>query len=291
LAPSFAIWTWFRSDFKGGGDKVAKRGHRGTANNIVQMSDQYSRDFFESHKTESDPSAQVIIPIILSLFSIKSVVDVGCGVGAWLSTFESHGVTDYLGIDGAWVPNDMLRIPKDRFLAVDLKAISDIGQFDMAISLEVAEHLPENCADQFVNALVRAAPIVVFSAAIPYQGGIAHINEQLQSYWKEKFVRHGYVAVDCIRPQVYQRSDVSFWYRQNVIVYCEPQLCPRGYTPVKTDYEIDRVDPTYMAWMHKITDARSRMLIAQSQTGRVAWKNLKNAVMRKLGSLFSRKSV
>jgi hypothetical protein len=149
----------------------------------------------------------------------------------------------------------------------------------MAISLEVAEHLPESCADQFVDALVRAAPIVVFSAAIPHQGGINHINEQLQSYWKEKFARHAYIAVDCIRPLVYRRSEVKVWYRQNTIVYCQPQFCPCGYAPIRTDYELDRVDPALFAGMR----------VGDSQTGRGALKNLKNAVMRRLGSPFGRK--
>jgi SAM-dependent methyltransferase len=254
------------------------------------MSDQYSRDFFESQQIGSDKSAQVIVPIILSLFSIRSVVDVGCGVGTWLKAFESHGVADYLGLDGEWVPNDMLRIPTDKFRGADLRAVPDIGRFDMAISLEVAEHLPEDCADQFVSALVRAAPIVVFSAAIPHQGGTDHLNEQRQSYWREKFTRHAYVAVDCIRPLVYRRSEVEVWYRQNTIVYCEPALCPCGYAPIRTDYETDRVDIAQMPRMREKFIAQSQTVIAQSQTGgRVALKNLKNAILRSLGNLLARK--
>ena len=152
----------------------------------------------------------------------------------------------------------------------------------MAISLEVAEHLPEDCADQFVGALVRAAPIVVFSAAIPHQGGVDHRNEQRQSYWREKFEEHAYVAVDCIRPLVYRHSEVKVWYRQNTIVYCEPTLCPSGYVPIRTDYETDRIDPELMTMMREI-------LIWQPQSGCVALKNLKNAILQRLGKVITRK--
>jgi hypothetical protein len=180
----------------------------------------------------------------MSVFPVNSVVDVGCGVGAWLRAFSRNGVRDYLGIDGDHVPLGLLSIPADRFRTADLRNLSTIGRrFDLACSLEVAEHLPADCARKFVELLTTAAPVVLFSAAIPYQGGTEHINEQWQIYWHALFAKRGYVAVDFIRPLIYANADVDWWYRQNILVYCEPHLRPLQCAEVTSPYELNRVDP------------------------------------------------
>jgi hypothetical protein len=91
----------------------------------------------------------------------------------------------------------------------------------LAISLEVAEHLPENAADDFVASLVRLAPIVLFSAAAPYQGGQNHVNEQWPGYWAERFAARNYLPVDCIRRRVWENPEVEWWYAQNTFLYVE----------------------------------------------------------------------
>lgn len=150
----------------------------------------------------------------------RSVVDVGCGVGAWLHAFVENGVDDFLGIDGGYVPRDKLRIPASRFQPGELTGAVHVGRrFDLAISLEVAEHLPAEGSDKFVSLLVEAADIVVFSAAIPNQGGTTHVNEQWQSYWSAKFANVGFDAYDFVRPAIWDNDGVEFWYRQNMIVY------------------------------------------------------------------------
>jgi hypothetical protein len=161
-----------------------------------------------------------------------------------LRAFERHGVTDYLGYDGAHIPEDMLRIPRSRFRAVDLQRISRLDRrFDIACSLEVAEHLSADCAENFVGLLVGAAPVVLFSAAIPNQGGDGHINLRWQSYWCELFARHGYVAIDCIRLAVFDNPRVAWWYRQNALVYCDNEHRPRNAETVSAPLYLNRIDP------------------------------------------------
>jgi hypothetical protein len=204
----------------------------------------YDQEFYKAQQAHATLSAEIIVPIFISVFPVKSVVDVGCGVGTWLRAFSRNGVTDYLGIDGEHVPLGLLNIPKDRFRAADLRSLSTAGRrFDAACSLEVAEHLPADCASRFVELLTTAAPVVLFSAAIPRQGGAEHINTQWQIYWHALFARHGYVAVDFIRPIIYGNADVAWWYRQNILVYCEPHLRPLQYAEVTKPYELNRVDP------------------------------------------------
>ena len=92
-------------------------------------------------------------------------------------------------------------------------------KFDLVISLEVAEHLPEETATTFVESLCRHGDIVLFSAAVPGQGGTGHINEQWQSYWARIFKAHGFHAVDILRPKFWNYDSLPVWYRQNMILY------------------------------------------------------------------------
>lgn len=174
----------------------------------------------------------MIVPIVLSLVNAQSVVDVGCGVGTWSRAFLTAGVPDVLGIDGAYVDRSMLQIPLQNFVPHDLRRPLELDRkFDLAISLEVAEHLPHLYARDFVATLVRLAPVVLFSAAIPQQGGRGHVNEQWPAYWVEKFAEHGYLPIDYVRPKVWDRDDVEWWYSQNMLLYAaketiqsDPQL-------------------------------------------------------------------
>jgi 2-polyprenyl-3-methyl-5-hydroxy-6-metoxy-1,4-benzoquinol methylase len=106
------------------------------------------------------------------------VVDLGCGHGIWLETFTRHGVEDFIGVDGEWVPPEKLHFPPERFVAHRLDKPLQLGRrFDLAVSLEVAEHLPARGARQFVKNIADLAPCVLFSAAVPYQRGTDHVNE------------------------------------------------------------------------------------------------------------------
>jgi SAM-dependent methyltransferase len=205
----------------------------------------YSEFFFRRQQVGSAASASVVVPLFLSLFKVSSVVDVGCGTGTWVKTFVEHGVSDCLGVDGDYVPRGLLAIPQERFSPKDLTQPMDLGRrFDAVCCLEVAEHLPPDIAESFVTELVTLAPLILFSAAVPGQGGTDHINEQWQSYWADKFASHGYVTVDCIRPHIFNNASVEVWYRQNTLVFCTPERCPASSRIITgRPYELDRVHP------------------------------------------------
>ena len=114
----------------------------------------------------------------------------------------------------------MLEIPTDRFLALNLSQPLPIKQqFDLVVSLEVAEHLPCECAKVFVESLVKLGPVILFSAAVPFQGGTNHVNEQWPEYWAKLFQEQGYVAIDCIRNKIWQNDRVKWYYAQNILVF------------------------------------------------------------------------
>lgn len=68
-------------------------------------------DTFYADRSESMNSARVIVPLILDLVDVKSVVDVGCGMGEFLNIFKQHGAKEILGIDGEWINRMKLQIP------------------------------------------------------------------------------------------------------------------------------------------------------------------------------------
>lgn len=166
-----------------------------------------------------------MVPMVIDLVRPGSVVDVGCGTGGFLSVFGQHGIRDILGVDGDYLERSDLEIPAEAFLALDLTRPLHLDRiFDLVISLEVAEHLPPPSADLFVESLVRLGPVVLFSAAIPHQGGIHHLNEQWPDYWARRFANHGYVAFDCLREQIWNDQRVAWWYAQNTFLYLRKDM-------------------------------------------------------------------
>lgn len=182
----------------------------------------YDADFYETLDAEVRGSAEVIVPLVVGLLRPESVLDVGCGRGTWLCVFRDAGVAQIVGVDGPHISAGDLEIPADAFVARDLTQAFDLGRrFDLAVSLEVAEHLPADLAQTFVASLVAHAPAVLFSAAIPFQGGAGHVTERWPSYWADLFAVHGYVPVDIVRPAVWSDEQVAFWYAQNTMLYLD----------------------------------------------------------------------
>jgi SAM-dependent methyltransferase len=170
------------------------------------------------HNTK-DPD--IIVPVILDILKPKSIIDVGCGVGTFLSVFQKYGVSDVLGLDGSWVNKELLAryIKLDNFKEVDLESPINIGRrFDLAICLEVAEHLSESSSDIFVDNLISVSDFILFSAAIPNQGGQNHLNEQWPNYWVEKFTKRGYLFYDVLRPIFWDDHKLARWYKQNIFL-------------------------------------------------------------------------
>lgn len=187
----------------------------------LQPEDTYGAEFYQAQVEGSLRSAQVVVPQILSLLpSTESVIDIGCGTGAWLSVFLTHGVETVYGIDGGSVPPEHFLIDPNDFLSHLLTTPVELSKkYDLVTSLEVAEHLEEENAEGFIQFLCDASDVAVFGAAIPGQGGHNHVNERWPSYWQALFQKKGYKLFDIIRPLIWTDSRVEWWYRQNTFVY------------------------------------------------------------------------
>jgi len=180
----------------------------------------YNDQFFDYLTERSLQSARVVIPNLLNFVNPKSVIDIGCGQGAWLRAFQECGIKIVYGLDGPYIIQSKLLIDPANFGMVDLSQPFEIeGQYELAVCLEVAEHVPAKAARSLIRTLTTASPLVLFSAAIPGQGGTYHVNEQWPAYWKALFAEHGFQRLDLIRPRVWQDKRVQWWYRQNIFLY------------------------------------------------------------------------
>lgn len=189
----------------------------------------YSKDFYNHQMQGSLNSAKVIVPMVIDLIKPCSVIDIGCGAGTWLSVYKQSGITDLLGVDGAYVDREMLLIDEHEFRTHDLSKHFDAGRrFDLVQSLEVAEHLDQSCSEQFISNLVNLGDTVLFSAAVPFQLGTGHVNERFADYWAALFSKHHYLPIDCIRPAIWERNEVEVCYRQNVLLYCHKELIDKN---------------------------------------------------------------
>jgi len=190
--------------------------------------EKYGHDFYESRHENTLHSARTILSIVLARIPrVDRAVDLGCGVGTWLSALKAKGASQVQGLDGDWVERQLLEIPQECFKQSNLgERIAQPDKYDLAISLEVAEHLPSSRAESFVEDLTELSDFVLFSAGIPFQGGINHINEQWQDYWVDLFEQMNYVVHDFIRPEIWNDSRIPFWYRQNTLLFSRMERTP-----------------------------------------------------------------
>ena len=187
----------------------------------------YDTKFFDKFESLSHRAAIEMLPEILRRIKPQSIVDLGCGEGVWLSVVNNINPSiEILGIDGEYVKKEELKISEQFFSAADIsKPVKYDKKFDLAISLEVGEHINKVDADQFIDNLVGLADVILFSAAIPGQGGEYHVNEQWQNYWIEKFEAKGYSPDLSVRNFFWNNGKISPWRRQNIILFSRQQLC------------------------------------------------------------------
>jgi SAM-dependent methyltransferase len=187
------------------------------------MSYQYDSEFFDFVNASAGKSANLFIEALSKgVFSqnVSSVIDIGCGRGVWSAEWRKRGLQDVCGVDGDYVQKSSLLIPPENFLARDISKSFDVARrFDLVQCLEVAEHVPAEHAETLVSNIVRHGDVVLFSAAIPGQGGEFHVNERPYDYWRKQFAAKGYDMYDAVRAAVVSNSEIEPWYRYNAFIF------------------------------------------------------------------------
>ena len=179
----------------------------------------YDQAFYARQSKRSESSAHAILPLLFTIYWPNSVVDFGCGVGTWLKAAFDLGIVNLRGFEGPWVSHNQMLIREIKFFNANIADRIETQRADLALCLEVAEHIQPEKAVVLIDNLCRASDVVLFSAAIPRQGGIGHLNERLQSYWAELFAAQGYDVFDVIRPHIWNDTTIRFWYRQNILLF------------------------------------------------------------------------
>ena len=179
-------------------------------------------NYIHTEEIHNTKAAEEVLPYIFSVIKPVSVIDFGCGTGSWLAVAKMLGAQVIQGIDGIYPDQQMACIETTEFKQHDLTLPIQLNtKYDLAICLEVLEHLPESAADNLIDILTRHSDIILFSAAIPGQGGQFHINEKWPEYWQRKFANKGYSAFDILRDKFWNNENVEWWYRQNMLIYAK----------------------------------------------------------------------
>jgi len=239
---------------------------------------EYDDSFYRYINRGAQASAREMLPRLVKCLGqpVATVLDVGCGAGAWLSVWKSLGA-EVCGLDGSYVDPAQRLIGDTEFRATDLARGFSLGRrFDLVQSLEVAEHLPVASAAGFVSSLCAHGDVVLFSAAPPGQGGENHLNEQPYDYWRELFRQQGFDLYDVVRPQLAGNSRVMPWYRFNTFLYLNTGALPE-LAEALAAYRVpeDRVVADISPWSYRLRKRLISMLPVQLST---ALARLKKAV-------------
>lgn len=181
----------------------------------------YTARYFALRQQKATSSAAVVAKCLTAQFAPSTVVDVGCGTGAYVQEMERLGARAH-GYEGSSHAIASAVVSPDRIEIQDLREpLVDPRSHDLVVCLEVAEHLPAESADQLVDSLVTLGDRVVFSAAAPGQGGRDHVNEKPSQYWIALFEQHGFELRVEATARLRTRLDhegASWWLGKNLLV-------------------------------------------------------------------------
>lgn len=258
----------------------------------------YGNEFYNAQMDGSYRSSSIYIPHLLNIFKPRSVADIGCGRGTWLKSFRDNGVDILVGFDGPWNNQDNMIDQAIKFFQIDLNKpiINNFDKFDLAISLEVAEHLKESTAKDFISCITDLSDAVMFGAAYTKQGGTDHINEQPHTYWAAMFIELGYMPYDVFRPVFWGNDKVEFWYQQNTFLYVKNSstinqaLQNAGYHPINNIEFMNCIHPKlYDYWVSAAT--KSPVSPGKLSPLKSIKENASSLICRLRNRLSSRKNV
>jgi SAM-dependent methyltransferase len=178
--------------------------------------------FYERITIEELPQAFRLAKILMQKYAPLTVSDLGCATGLYLVPFVAKGIKAY-GYDNSNIASNASLLSDGIVRCVDVTSTEFVPdeKCDLAICLEVLEHIPEEKAEAAIRALTIMSDRIIFSAAIPGQGGVGHINCQYKPYWIKLFRKYGF------EPNFIATGEIAFemsksihmgWFTQNVMV-------------------------------------------------------------------------
>jgi len=229
----------------------------------------YDAIFYAYQREGALRSARAVLPLLHEVLRIDSVLDVGCGAAAWLKAHQEAGAAEVLGIDGDYLDPACLLVDPAAFQARDITRPLELGRrFDLVQCLEVAEHVPAAAGPALIDNLARHGDHILFSAAVPGQGGKGHINERPLGYWRDLFAARGFRTFDYLRPRLADRPEVEWWYRYNTLLYVHERAAgalaePLRRTEIAVGAAIADVSPIPMRARKMMLRALPRAAVSQ----------------------------
>lgn len=181
----------------------------------------YAHDLYRDHDAATRHSAQTVLALTLDMLPpVHSVVEFGCGVGTWLAAAKSLGVEHVLGYEGDGPDDGHLLVEADEFRRIDFATATPLSsaRHDLALSLDVAQHLPHAAVAPFIAALCGATDFVIFSAAAPGRGDTGPINKTWPAYWTDLFAEHDFAALDPFHEQNGYDGGIKSTYCKNTLL-------------------------------------------------------------------------
>ncbi len=238
----------------------------------------YQSSYFQRRKGISSISAEITLRKLSKFVRFSSVVDFGCGTGTWLAACQNMGATKILGFDHYAKESELL-IERKYFHKQSLAENINLEEkYDLAISLEAAEHVEQIFSDTIIENLTNASDVILFSAAIPNQGGTNHVNEQPPQYWSQKFADYGFTQFDVLRPLIWDEDDVAWWYKQNTFLYIHSNANQR--------IKFDALDHGLIN-QHVVHPQCLFDKMKEFDLDNASIKNLSKAILQKLAKKFS----
>lgn len=210
----YDLWRPIRTQIMQFGDK-----HGFLGPDEIYKTQYYAKRIEDPWRSEAN---QIGI-VLMNYFEPESVIDFGCAVGAHLEPFHKNNIA-VQGVEGNKKGIEYAVIPKKYISHHDLRKPFDSNRkYDLAISIEVAEHIPQQFDDVYVNSICASASNIVITAAPPGQGGTHHVNEQPNEYWIDKFERRGFSYRENANKELAAQFEVSnsTWVEENLLIFKE----------------------------------------------------------------------
>ncbi len=234
--------------------------------------------YIHDEVTHNSSAAEQVLPVLFEIYTPSTIIDVGCGLGNWIEVAKKISEADVIGVDGNYVNRSLLKIEENEFVEKDLTKPFDLDKkFDLAICLEVAEHLPETSAEGFVKSLTNHSDVIMFSAALPGQGGQNHINEQWPSYWQEHFDKCGFEMIDFFRFKIWNNPKIEYWYKQNLFL-----VVRKGHALANKESQIaySLVHPELLELVHE--QHQNKILLMQGRINKLKKRDIIGRVCKLL---------
>lgn len=186
------------------------------------------KGFWETEDESGHCFDQPLCENIKNIVKKKSLLDLGCGTGAYTKELQNVCVSAK-GYDGN--PNTY-KISKGLCNVADLSKKQEFDKVDWILSLEVGEHIPKEFEDVLLdNICSHSTKGVILSWAVPGQPGDGHVNCQSNDYIIDKMLDQGFIIDWDLSFQL--RESATLWWFKDTIMCFKKSPIPKSTNSIE----------------------------------------------------------